>query len=896
MNHTIDCVFLICAVVSFPLMIFFSVCALAGKEARKRMLYDAVRGFRKTPRIRQIALAFAACVVIMYGGSKPTMNPASQSKPSPVSARQQTSFGKSSAPLYAAPVPRTNSIVPVPGFYPEWWQGEDACTADDGIPDQWKRRTHSIRYAPDDDPDGDGLTNLQEFWLCTDPRRARTMGGVFTDSELVAMGRDPLAPVDFTPNENPNLWAGSYYGPYTTTNSEGFVTWYASGFPPPDNDSALVWVDVKTSRSAALDYGGGGIIFPAGQYTVKLCISAYNDTRLRLLAYPDTFAETPPQLYGELWVAKMETRFAPVAAQRTQGNALILYGGDLSGDDHFDSVGCLFKTNVCATIATCFMPDAPAPAPAPAFAPQSRTPQETSGDNGGDGGRGASESPPNPETGFTFKGFSIVTDDPGWHGGAVFGPTVATNMNGVAVSDLIWSSPHGEIAFMHNNNDRRIMSLKNAGATFFDDYKIKITCRAELDTQTAITNQIAVSRCSVQPLTAKTGDEFATALESSHGIEITLPNCPHIFEPGYWVETEVMRETTAGWQHVDWVDASPAQPGRQKRVQIFGATHNMYWQADAGESAALAESPAIFTSGKEPFRRALPAVISGEPYPPPYYTLFTRIRSENSDSSPVIESVKNDVYVPQVVKVTVEDAAVAEFNKPIVFPDTFFPAKIGDIDVNNGVSEVLYQGANMTKAQLTDAIVSLEQSKVPQGVNLHFVTKTRSNAGIKHIGVYYNYNPANKNIYDVGGRTPIEHVSWRNEKPYGYCDVYIYNIRKEVCVKKLMAENAGKIIHSYSPDIFPLSPDDFIKALSFTGIHEVGHTLGLVDKIIWGANYHDPSSGRVEGQPFEPNLNRIMNPLEPIKFLFDKVPGNPRVWRVLDADYLRFILPKPPQK
>jgi hypothetical protein len=40
-------------------------------------------------------------------------------------------------------------------------------------------------------------------------------------------------------------------------------------------------------------------------------------------------------------------------------------------------------------------------------------------------------------------------------------------------------------------------------------------------------------------------------------------------------------ETTSGWQHVGWVDASKMQPGQQDRVWIRGAAHNMFWDGIA---------------------------------------------------------------------------------------------------------------------------------------------------------------------------------------------------------------------------------------------------------------------------------------------------------------------------
>ena len=70
-----------------------------------------------------------------------------------------------------------------------------ASTVGDGIPDDWKI-AHG--FDPNDpsvagqDPDGDGLTNLQEFQLGTDPRNPDTDGDGVSDGEEVKRGTNPL--------------------------------------------------------------------------------------------------------------------------------------------------------------------------------------------------------------------------------------------------------------------------------------------------------------------------------------------------------------------------------------------------------------------------------------------------------------------------------------------------------------------------------------------------------------------------------------------------------------------------------------------------------------------------------------------------------------------------------
>ena len=74
-------------------------------------------------------------------------------------------------------------------------------TDGDGIPDFWEDANGLNRTVNDAslDPDGDGLTNLQEFQNATNPNNADTDGDGFSDSVEVAAGKDPLDSEDFPP-------------------------------------------------------------------------------------------------------------------------------------------------------------------------------------------------------------------------------------------------------------------------------------------------------------------------------------------------------------------------------------------------------------------------------------------------------------------------------------------------------------------------------------------------------------------------------------------------------------------------------------------------------------------------------------------------------------------------
>ena len=62
----------------------------------------------------------------------------------------------------------------------------------DGLPDWWELKYFgNLNQGPGDDPDGDGLTNLQEYQYGTDPTKFDTNGDGLSDGADVALGINP---------------------------------------------------------------------------------------------------------------------------------------------------------------------------------------------------------------------------------------------------------------------------------------------------------------------------------------------------------------------------------------------------------------------------------------------------------------------------------------------------------------------------------------------------------------------------------------------------------------------------------------------------------------------------------------------------------------------------------
>lgn len=193
---------------------------------------------------------------------------------------------------------------------PAWFValGHPAADADEsGIPDCWEKWTHTRGFASDADPDGDGLTNLEEFEAQTDPIRADTDGdGIDDATELAGFAAgvadlDPAAPATFVADEPdvdgdgiPDIWEDSGVPLFGDVDSDDFP-WYID-IPDPAPDNYDVLLSVTSSRHAALSWGANWgeslLLPPCTNLALRLRLSA--DEVQTVSLHPSPNASTNP--------------------------------------------------------------------------------------------------------------------------------------------------------------------------------------------------------------------------------------------------------------------------------------------------------------------------------------------------------------------------------------------------------------------------------------------------------------------------------------------------------------------------------------------------------------------------------------------------------------------------
>jgi len=351
-------------------------------------------------------------------------------------------------------------------------------------------------------------------------------------------------------------------------------------------------------------------------------------------------------------------------------------------------------------------------------------------------------------------------------------------------------------------------------------------------------------------------------------IAAAMHNCNHYVTPGEGCtfEIELMRETTNGWQHVAWLDADPGAVGKQNAFTITNGWQEttLLWDGIATENAAQTTSPDVFTQGAQPFNRVFSAVTSGKPLPPPFYTIITRIRKNDT----IYAQASQTVYVPQVVKIQWDEDVVLCLAAPDYDPRPPTPPEA-----------TLYSGTN-TQA-IIDQLGSLPSSLpslYPSGVNILFTTNSVSADCCKVVSIKVKTLTGGS---EVGESWNLKN-NFPNKSAAGAANVYVQNIRDAIarsCSGYLSLRDSSQYISA-----IPVQSQHYFNYIANTIAHEVAHELGLVMPMY------------LNGSPSRQH-NSETNPLAMMQWSASSLHNSQAipslVWTSLEQDYLNFILPLP---
>ncbi len=744
-----------------------------------------------------------------------------------------------------------SSFIPQPSSFstsslPAFWHDDATDTDEDGIPDLWEKWTHGNRTIADGDidRDEDGLTDLEEFQNQTDPRTADTDGDGFSDSFEVANGMNPVVSEDFTPiepdtNNNglPDIWEQAGYGPsFQDADHDGFDDAYEMYYLPAASDANFdVLVDVYSTRSAALVWDNGNfddsgciVILPTTGTSVKIRLPFDADTELKLLPAPE--GTDPPS--GELWKSRIGMTFAPRTGQNTAGTCIVASTGDISQ-----------KVVGLESVITRF--------------PETEAMQVFALDGG-------SVANGNPGISILRKRFEITPQAAVYHAvGDVVGPFSITNIVNIDEDEVQWAERHGSGVMSPQTGYASMLTVVHA-----PPFEESLVVEASLHVDgLLVTNRIAiVTRCpyhdfSLDSYTAN----FSPHLGETLDVGVTLPGCGHSLSPG-WLEIEVVRETIGAIQRVASVDMDPGTPAVDRYLDtsaLGGQSLLFEWDGIAQESLSLANHPDIFTGTNGWFYRAMPAVVAGEPVPPPFYTLAARLW--NTDKSEVLAEETRRIYIPQVVNIVPfggEDA----FQEPIYTVGT------------NGLGLVtLYPGCTASGAEAAlEQLPAMAMAFFPPDVNLRIVM-TNTVAG-RHKSVLIVAESS-----DEGRRGDASGFSSRNERPDGNMAIYIDGFQKS------LRKSYDGMLAGNSDDISaPMTAAQFVQYIAPTVAHEVGHGLGLVDPKWLPATPNDKQKLHNKVQTWIKMMD--MGGLYYVKHRLNPHPTD--YWLPDNLRYLRFVLPK----
>jgi hypothetical protein len=396
-----------------------------------------------------------------------------------------------------------------------------------------------------------------------------------------------------------------------------------------------------------------------------------------------------------------------------------------------------------------------------------------------------------------------------------------------------------------------------------DDGAVPVIVTERMDDETEISLTNLVRRCVTRVFGMDLApNNFSPHLGETTTITVFLPGCPH-YGNSDWLEIEVMRQTVGGWQHVAWVDMDPNTPGNDRYRDISGTggyTIPFTWDGIAQTGLGLANHPDVFHGTRGSFNRAMPAIESGDPVPPPFYTVFAR--RLNANKEPVEESPQR-VYIPQVVKVYWHSDIEALLRNPIHSVSNTYPA------------EVIYPGCLAPEAfAALETLASKIAAFFPPAVNIRFVHSTEVSGQFKKIMLISDPSQDENRRGITKGKNP------RNQ--YAARTAFLYFSGFENSLRN----NFEFLLNDTDAFEFPVTVEMLMGHAAASGAHEAGHELGLVDGAYLPEDakyfYHN-EDGRGLYLMDNGGLDRMYDRLNPDFNLH---------WKPANRQYLEFILPK----
>jgi type I restriction-modification system DNA methylase subunit len=318
---------------------------------------------------------------------------------------------------------------------------------------------------------------------------------------------------------------------------------------------------------------------------------------------------------------------------------------------------------------------------------------------------------------------------------------------------------------------------------------------------------------------------------------------------------------------VAWLDADSGTAGRQDAFTITNGWQGttLQWDGIATENAAQTTSPDVFTQGTQPFNRIFPAVTSGKPLPPPFYTLFTRIRKNDT----IYAQASQTVYVPQVVKIQWDEDVVALLASPDYYPIPPDPPEV-----------TIYSGTNTESiVSMLQSLPELVSSAYPSDVNIRFTAEDVASDTVKIARIMRKSLSGRDNGL---GCSKNGRANFPNKDPFGVAEIYVTKMRDEIrlsCSAYISLTNSAKYIST-----IPVQSQQYLSFIANTVIHEIGHELGLVMPKILNSNTSDMHNS--SSDPFA-----IMRWSTPTICSVQSTSGF--LWLPLEDEYLNFILPTP---